>query len=190
MERMKTRSPKNSSRWPGRRISSPTETLQRIVDLTVQQMPDARTAAISLVYPGGRIVHPPAATDQAARAVDASSTKPDRTRVWTLTANTVHRGSGTGGSPARVRQPGGDERASTACSVRLFVQEDTGGALNLDSREVGRFRRLGTVPSGRSGGPCGAAMSNATADTREGLQVALEGSRVIGLAIGMLMEQC
>ncbi len=173
--------------------SSPTETWQRIVDLTVQHMPTCESAAISLVYPGGRI-DTPAATDEAARAVDRIQYEAGQGPC--LDAIREHESFLTADLAQEARWPRFASRAAHETGIhsmlgfRLFVQEDTLGALNLYSREVGAFddsdRAIGALFAAHAA----LAMSNAEErHTREGLEVALEGSRVIGLAIGMLMEQ-
>lgn len=173
--------------------STPTETWQRIVALTVQHMPTCESAAISLVYPGGRI-DTPAATDEAARAVDRIQYEAGQGPC--LDAIREHESFLTADLAQEERWPQFASRAARETGIhsmlgfRLFVQEDTLGALNLYSRQIGAFddsdRAIGALFAAHAA----LAMSNAEErHTREGLEVALEGNRVIGLAIGMLMEQ-
>jgi transcriptional regulator with GAF, ATPase, and Fis domain len=173
--------------------SSPTATWQRIVELTVQHMPACESAAISLVFPGGRI-DTPAATDEAARAVDRIQYENGQGPC--LDAIREHDSFLTADLAEESRWPQFAGPAAKETGIhsmlgfRLFVQEDTLGALNLYSRQVGAFDDSDRTLGGLFAAHAALAMSSAQErHTREGLEVALEGSRIIGLAIGMLMEQ-
>jgi transcriptional regulator with GAF, ATPase, and Fis domain len=173
--------------------NSPAETWQRIVELTVQQMPSCESAAISLVYPGGRI-DTPAATDEAARAVDRIQYETGQGPC--LEAIREHATFRCADLAKEGRWPQFSGRAAEETGIhsmlgfRLFVQEDTLGALNLYSRQIGAFDDSAQAIGALFAAHAALAMSNAQdRRDREGLEVALEGSRVIGLAIGMLMAQ-
>lgn len=173
--------------------SSPAETWQRIVELAVQHMPACESAAISLVRSGGRI-ETPAATDDAARAVDRIQYETGQGPC--LDAIREHESFLTSDLAREDRWPQFASRAEQETGIhsmlgfRLFVREDTLGALNLFSRQVGAFDESHVAVGASFAAHAALAMSNAAErQTREGLELALEGSRIIGLAIGILMEQ-
>jgi transcriptional regulator with GAF, ATPase, and Fis domain len=175
------------------REASPPDTWRRIVELTVQHMPACESAAISMIYSGGRI-DTPAATDEAARAVDRIQYETGqgpcldaiREHESFMTADLAHEGRWPQFAAHAAQETG----IHSMLGFRLFVQEETLGALNLYSRQTEAFdegdRAIGALFAAHAA----LAMSNAQErNTRKGLEDAHEGSRVIGLAIGMLMEQ-
>jgi GAF domain-containing protein len=172
---------------------TPSDTWRRIVELTVQHMPTCESAAISLVYPGGRI-DTPAATDEAARAVDRIQYETGQGPC--LDAIREHESFMTADLAQETRWPRFAGQAAQETGIhsmlgfRLFVQDETLGALNLYSRQTGAFDDADRAMGALFAAHAALAMSSAQErHTRKGLEVALEGSRVIGLAIGMLMEQ-
>jgi hypothetical protein len=122
--------------------SSPAKTWQRIVELAVQHMPACESAAISLVRIGGHI-DTPAATDEAARAVDRIQYETGQGPC--LDAIREHETFLTADLAQEDRWPQFASRAEQETGIhsmlgfRLFVREDTLGALNLFSRQVGAF---------------------------------------------------
>lgn len=175
------------------REASPAATWQRIVELAVQRMPNCESAAIALVYPDGRI-DTPAATDEAARAVDRIQYEAEQGPC--LDAFREHESFLTADLAREDRWPQFAGRAEQETGIhsmlgfRLFVREETLGALNLYSRQIGAFGDADRAIGALFASHAALAMSNAQErHTREGLERALVGSRMIGLAVGMLMEQ-
>lgn len=77
-------------------------------------------------------------------------------------------------------------------SLRLFVKEDTLGALNLYSRDSHAFNGEGTAAAAGAIFATYAALALASAREQERveqLQQALASSRTIGVAIGVLMAR-
>ena len=173
--------------------SSPGETWQRIVLLAVQQLDHCEFAAISLVRPNNR-VDTPAASDPITLKVDAIQYETGQGPC--LDAIREAEVFTTGDLGSEVRWPDFANRAvaetgiRSMLSFRLFVQEDVLGALNLYSRQVDAFddhdRVIGSLFAAH------AALAMSSAEHRqhgEQMEAALDSSRVIGMAIGVLMVQ-
>ena len=167
------------------------QTLQRIVDLAVETVEGCDHAGISLVH--GRKISTPAASDDVPRQVDAIQYETDEgpcldairhqevfqadclseDRRWPLF------------SARAARQVG----VESMLAFRLFVEEDTLGALNLYSRREAAFdggdeaQAIGSVFAAH------AAVALSTAQHDEQLEEALATRDVIGQAKGILMAK-
>lgn len=169
------------------------ETWQKIVDLARDLLPEVEHAAISLVQRDQR-VETAAATDEVAKLVDQIQYDTDEgpclSAIWEhdmfVTPDLANESRWPAFAAATVEKTG----IRSMLSFQLFVQEDTLGALNLYSQREDAFDER-TEAFGRVLAAHGAlAMSAADAhETADNLQKALENSREIGMAIGILMVQ-
>ncbi len=173
--------------------TTPVQTWQRIVDLAVDNLDGCEMAAISLVYSFKRI-DTPVYTDPLALRVD--EIQYETSQGPCVDSIRDHEVVETPDLLADDRWPLFGQRASEATGIRsmvgfrLFVREDTLGALNLYSTQVAAFddesRQMGSLFAAH------AALAMASAaehEHGEHLENALESSRVIGVAVGILMEQ-
>ena len=172
---------------------SPVETWQRICELAVKQVDGCQVAAISLVRAGGRI-DTPASTDDIALRIDAIQYETQQGPC--LDAIREHEVFRTGDLSHETRWPQFAHRAAEDLGVRsmlcqrLFVRGDTYGALNLYSGFTDAFdehaESIGTLFAAH------AALAMSSANERRqvhNLEAALESSRVIGVAVGMVMVE-
>lgn len=173
--------------------TTPVQTWQRIVDLAVDKLDGCEMAAISLVHSFKRI-DTPVYTDPLALRVDEIQYETGQGPC--VDSIRDHEVVETSDLLADDRWPQFGRRASEATGIRsmvgfrLFVREDTLGALNLYSTRAAAFdddaRQIGALFAAHAA----LAMANA-AEHEHGvnLESALESSRVIGVAVGILMEQ-
>ena len=173
--------------------TTPVQTWQRIVDLAVDKLDGCEMAAISLVHSFKRI-DTPVYTDPLALRVD--EIQYETRQGPCVDSIRDHEVVETPDLLADERWPQFGQRASEATGIRsmvgfrLFVREDTLGALNLYSTRVAAFdddaRQIGALFAAHAA----LAMANAAEHEHgENLESALESSRVIGVAVGILMEQ-
>lgn len=164
-------------------------TLQRIVDLATQVVPQAQRAAVSLVR-AHRQVQTVAPTDGLARHVDQIQYDvgegPCLDAIWEQEVVRVDDLTST------ERWPGFAGRAADAgvlsmLAFRLFVEGDTAGALNLYSDRRHAFDddavRLGHVLAAHAG------LAYDHAHELEGLRTSNESRNLIGQAQGILMAR-
>jgi transcriptional regulator with GAF, ATPase, and Fis domain len=173
--------------------TTPVETWQRIVELAVDKLDGCEMAAISLVHSFTRI-DTPVYTDPLALRVDEIQYETGQGPcVDSIRDHEVVETSDLLGDD---RWPEFGRRASEATGIRsmvgfrLFVREDTLGALNLYSTQVAAFdenaRQMGSLFAAHAALAMASAAEHAHG---EHLENALESSRVIGVAVGILMEQ-
>ncbi len=173
--------------------NSPRETWQRIVDLAVQQLEHCEYAAISLVRPNNR-VDTPASSHPVTLKVDAIQYDTGQGPCLDAIREAEVFTTGDLGEerrwPAFAHQAVAETGIRSMLCFRLFVQQETLGALNLYARGVDAFddhdRVIGSLFAAH------AALAMSSAEQRqhgEQLESALDSSRVIGMAIGILMEQ-
>jgi transcriptional regulator with GAF, ATPase, and Fis domain len=173
--------------------TTPVQTWQRIVDLAVDKLDGCEMAAISLVYNFKRI-DTPVYTDPLTLRVDEVQYETGQGPC--VDSIRDHEVVETADLLVDDRWPQFGRRASEATGIRsmvgfrLFVRENTLGALNLYSTQVAAFddeaRQMGSLFAAH------AALAMASAaehEHGEQLENALESSRVIGVAVGILMEQ-
>jgi transcriptional regulator with GAF, ATPase, and Fis domain len=168
---------------------STAQTLQSIVDLAVQTLHGCEHAGIS--YVEGRLISSPASTGEVPRVVDRIQTEVDEGPC--LDAIRAHEVFQTGDLAAEGRWPRFANRAHaetgirSVLSLRLFVEEDTMGALNLYSTQKDAFdetdEALGSVFAAH------AAVALSAARKAEQLEQKASSREVIGRAKGILMAQ-
>lgn len=168
-------------------------TWAKIITLARHFLPEIEHGAISLVRRNNK-VDTVAATDEVARSVDRiqyeTGEGPCLSSIW------EHEMFVTGDLATECRWPVFSSRTLKETGVRsmlafqLFVQEDTLGALNLYSQRQNAFGERAQAFGRVLAAHAALAMSAAEAqDAAENLQTALESSREIGVAIGILMVQ-
>jgi transcriptional regulator with GAF, ATPase, and Fis domain len=175
------------------RVGSREDTWQEIVDLAGGLLPEFEHAAISLVRRDGRI-DTPASSDDVGRAVD--KIQYDTEEGPCLSAIRDQDVYLTGDLSKEDRWPTFSERAvretgiHSMLSLRLFVDADCLGALNLYSKSSDAFdqraQSYGKVLAAH------AAVAMSAADEHElasQLTSALESNRDIGVAVGIMMIQ-
>ena len=165
------------------------ETLQRTVDLAVKTIPGCEHAGVSVVH--HRKIATPAATDSLPLRVDAIQYEVGEGPC--LDAIAESQTFKTDDLTDEVRWPGFSARAHEETGVtsmlafRLFARGHTLGALNLYSKAKAAFGddadEIGALFAAL------AATALASAQTEEGLHVALRSRDVIGQAKGILMER-
>ena len=172
---------------------TPVRTWQRIVDLAVATLDGCEMAAISLVHASGRI-DTPVFTDKLALKVDEIQYETGQGPC--LQSIRDHEVVMTPDLAAEDRWPQFSRRASEETGIRsmigfrLFVREDTLGALNLYSSQVAGFQGDATALGAVFASHAALAMANAAEHEHgEDMQDALESSRTIGVALGILMGQ-
>lgn len=170
---------------------TPEKVQERISRVAVDTVDGCDHAAISLVHRRGAI-DTVAATDDVPPRVDAIQYEVGQGPC--LDAIAEHEVFVVDDLGADERWPSFSHRAAAETGVRsmlsfrLFIQDDTLGALNLYSRAVEAFdehaRAVGTVLAAHAAIAMGAAREHHRA---EQLDQALASSRGIGTAIGVLM---
>jgi GAF domain-containing protein len=166
------------------------ETLARVVQVAVAIIPGCHHAGVTVVRRGRPETS--AATDEVPATVDAIQYQTGQGPC--LSAITEHAVFRTVDLARDDRWPAfagpAVERTGirSVLAYRLFAEEDTLGALNLYSRELGAFDdaavAVGTILAAH------AALAFARAREREqitGLEQALSSNRTIAMAIGILM---
>jgi transcriptional regulator with GAF, ATPase, and Fis domain len=164
-------------------------TLQKICDLAVETIDGCDHAGISFLK--GRKVETPAASDDVPRKVDAIQYEVGEGPC--LDAIREHEVFETGDLGREHRWPQFASRAQRETGItsmlcfRLFVEGDTLGALNLQSKGTDAFgeesRTVGLVFAAHAA----LALSNAVHD--EQMEEALQSRDLIGQAKGMLMAR-
>jgi len=169
------------------------DTWQRIVDIAGDLLPEFEHAAVSLVRKNHR-VETVAATDDVPCAVDRIQY--DTQEGPCLSAIRDEEVFVTGDLLKEQRWPAFSKRAAdetgvrSMLSLRLFVQEDSLGALNSYSRQVDAFDERAQALGGVLAAHAAIAMSAVDAQEHaDQLENALESSREIGMALGILMAQ-
>lgn len=164
-------------------------TLQRIVDLAVETIDGCEHAGLSMVW--GRKVTSPASSDPIPAVVDGiQSETGEGPCLDTITDHSVFK---TGRLSEEHRWPKFAHRtyAETAIesvlAFRLFVEEDTMGALNLYSTRPDAFDdydiAIGAVFAAH------AAVAYSNARKIESLEAGIDSRQVIGQAVGILMAR-
>jgi transcriptional regulator with GAF, ATPase, and Fis domain len=164
-------------------------TLQKICDLAVETIDGCDHAGISFLK--GRTVETPAASDDVPRQVDVIQYEVDEGPC--LDAIREHEVFETGDLGREQRWPHFAARAQQETGItsmlcfRLFIEGDTLGALNLQSKAADAFteesRTVGLVFAAH------AAVALSTAMHDEQMEEALQSRDLIGQAKGMLMAR-
>lgn len=172
--------------------TSPVETWGRITALAVKNIEGCEYAGISLVT--GKRIKAVAATDAIVERLDAIQYETSQGPC--LSSIRDHETLVTGDLLVEDRWPEFAKRAAQETGVRsmlsfqLFVREDTLGALNLLSTRTDAFDGHASSVGALFAAHAALAMASARQhEETEQLEQALDGSRVIGLALGILMEQ-
>jgi len=173
--------------------ATPEQTGARIVAAAVHTVPGCDHAGISLVHRHGRI-ETTAASDDVAAAVDTIQYELGQGPC--LEAIRDHESYLISDLTTEDRWPPFSRRAAEETSIRsmlsfrLFVGDDTLGALNLYSREIDAFdeeaRAVGAILAAH------AAVAMSTARDRERaehLERAVQSNREIGMAMGVVMAR-
>ncbi len=168
-------------------------TLQRITSAAVDTVHGCDHAGITVIRRHGS-VSTPASSDAVPRAVDAIQYEVDEGPC--LGAIREHETYLIDDLTTEQRWPAFSRRAAdetgvrSMLSFRLFVEEDTIGALNLYSRQVDAFdehaRAVGAILAAH------AAVAITTARERDrvdDLETALRSNREIGMAMGIVMAR-
>ncbi len=164
-------------------------TMNRISRLAVETIEGCDHAGITLVE--GRKVTTAGASDEAPAIVDAIQYETDEGP--SLNAIRVQETFKTDDLAAEQRWPKFSHRAvqetgvRSMLSFRLFVEEDTMGALNLYSKRQGAFDDEAVAMGGVFATHAAVALSSARHD--EQMEKAVQGRDLIGQAKGILMEQ-
>lgn len=164
------------------------ETLQRIVDLSRDYLDNCDGSTLMLVR-GGQVVTP-ASTDLDAYKADKAQHETGEGPC--LSAMREHETIVIDDIPSDERWPRWRAKVSSLgwCSMvglRLFVAEDTMGALDVYSRQTDGFDRHSQALARFFAAHAAVAMKAAISDA--GLQRALESRDIIGQAKGILMER-
>ena len=162
-------------------------TLNKIVELAVEHLDGCEFAGISLVR--GREITSPASSNDIPRTLDKIQEEVGEGPC--LDAIKEHEVFQTGDLAAEGRWPQFSKRAfdetgvRSVLSLRLFVEHDTMGALNLYATDPDAFDEadvaLGSVFAVH------AAVAMASARREEGLERKAEGQEAIGRAKGIIM---
>ncbi|MDQ4098473.1 MAG: GAF and ANTAR domain-containing protein [Actinomycetota bacterium] len=165
------------------------EQLERIVNLAVEQLDACEFAGISLVE--GRQITSPASSNDLPRIVDAiQSELGEGPCIDTIREHEVFQ---TGNLPAEARWPNFAARAHEEAGVRsilalrLFVEGDTMGALNLYSTRRDAFDETDVALA--SVFAAHAAVAMASTRREEQLERKAASRDLIGRAKGILMAQ-
>jgi transcriptional regulator with GAF, ATPase, and Fis domain len=169
------------------------ETWQQLVDLAGDLLPEFQHAAISLVRPDARI-ETVASSDEVGTTVDEIQYE---TREGPcLSAIRQQEMYLTGDLAEEKRWPAFSLRAVAETGIRsmlcfrLFVQEDALGALNLYNKDNDAFDERSQAFGAVLAAHGAIAMSAADEHEHAGhLEKALESSREIGVAVGIVMSQ-
>lgn len=170
---------------------NPTQVLHHITTTAVAIIPGCQHAGITLRDPTGKLITPAASSDLP-EAVDAIQYETGEGPC--LDAIREHQVFHTGQLDADTRWPRFSQRAAHTTGVasmlafRLHLDEDTLGSLNLYSRDVHAFdtdgRTIGTILAAHAAVALAGARETQRADN---LDTALNTSREIGVAVGILM---
>ncbi|SDE84934.1 GAF and ANTAR domain-containing protein [Pseudonocardia oroxyli] len=171
--------------------SGPEETQTRVTKAAVDVVDGCDHAAISLVRRRGGI-DTVAATDDVAVQVDriqyAAGEGPCLGAIAAHEVFLIEDLATESRWPAFSRRASDETGVHSMLSFRLFVREDTMGALNLYSREVGAFGQddhaVGAVLAAHAAVAMDAARERRHA---QDLDEALQSNRRIGMAMGVLM---
>ena len=173
--------------------STPHETWQRICELAVKQIVGCEAAGISMVYSHGRIDTPVGTADVVQRVDQIQYETGQGPCLDAIREHDVFR---TGDLAREDRWPDFAQRAAAETGVRsmlsfqLFVQDDVLGGLNLYSGQVDAFTDRDQSVGSLFVAHAALAMSNAQEHEHNvQLEAALESSRTIGVALGVLMAQ-
>jgi len=169
------------------------DTWQRLVDRAVDVLPEFEHAAISLVHRDGRI-DTVAATDDVCALVDSiqyeTGEGPCLSAIREADMYVAEDLATERRWPAFSRRAVDEAGIRAMLCFRLFVQEDLLGALNFYNQTVsafgGRSQAFGAVLAAHGAIAISAADEH---DHAEQLERALESSREIGVAIGIVMAQ-
>lgn len=172
---------------------SPEKVLDRVTRASVDTVEGCDHAAIAIVRRGGGI-ETSAATDDVPHSVDAIQYEVGQGPC--VDAIDEHELYQIDDLAVDERWPPFSHRAAdetgvrSMLSLRLFVEQDTIGALNLYSRNVGAFdghaRAVGTILATHAALAFRAAQNKERADQ---LDRALQSNREIGMAVGVLMAR-
>lgn len=172
---------------------TPHEVLERIVAVAVDIVQGCDHAGMSTVHRHGRI-DTPVATDDVPASVDAIQYETHQGPC--LEAIDEHESYLIDDLTTEDRWPAFSRRAAEATgvrsmlSMRLFVEEDTIGALNLYSRHAGVFDEHGRAVAAVLAAHAAVAITTSrTRERAEHLEQALDSNREIGIAIGILMAR-
>jgi GAF domain-containing protein len=164
-------------------------TLEKIVLLAVEHLESCEYAGISFVE--GRRITSPASSDEVPRIVDAIQTEVDEGPC--LDAIKEHEVFLTGDLKGEERWPRFSHRAhaetgiQSILSLRLFLEEQTMGALNLYSSEPDAFDQSDEALGSVFAAHAAVALSNVRRE--HDLERKAESRDVIGKAIGILMAR-
>jgi GAF domain-containing protein len=164
-------------------------TLNRIVNLAVEHLRSCEFAGISLVE--GRRITSPASSNDIPRTVDAIQSEVGEGPC--LDAIKEHEVFQTGDLGAEERWPQFAGRAHeetgirSILSVRLFIEEDTMGALNLYSSAANAFDETDVAMAAVYASHAAVAMSAARRE--ENLERKASSRDLIGRAKGILMAR-
>jgi transcriptional regulator with GAF, ATPase, and Fis domain len=164
-------------------------TLERIVKLAVEHLDPCEYAGVSFVE--GKRISSPASSDEVPRVLDRIQSETGEGPC--IDAIKEHEVFRTGDLAAEGRWPQFSRRAfdetgvQSVLSLRLFVERDTMGALNLYATEGDAFDE-GDVAVG-SVFAVHAAVAMASARREEGLERKAEGREAIGRAKGIIMAR-
>jgi GAF domain-containing protein len=165
------------------------ETLQAIVDAAVRTIPGAGHASISAVEKR-REVHTLAATDNLSSSVDRAQYEthegPCLSTLWEHETARLTDVSAETRWPAFVKQAEELGMASML-AVRLYVEGDELGVLNLLSEQVNAFDETSEHVALLFASHAAVAMAGA--EERAGLLTAVASRDVVGQAKGILMER-
>ena len=173
--------------------TSPEETLAAVTRTAVEVVPSARYATISIVGLRGRF-ESVAPTDDVPVRVDAIQNETGQGPC--LDALRRHRTYQTDDLALELRWPDFSARAvaetgvHSMLSFRLFVEDDTIGALNLSSPDIAAFDDHDLLIGEVLGAHAAIAVSAARLLRRtEELDEALASNRMIGMAVGIIMTR-
>lgn len=167
-------------------------TLQRVCTAAVQTVPGCDHAGITLIRHGK--VDTPAASDDVPVAVDAIQYETgEGPCLEAIEDQEIFRTADLAGEdrwPTFSGRAVDETGVHSMVTFRLFVEEDTLGALNLYSRQVDTFdessRAIGAILAAHAAIALTTARTRDRADT---LEHALESNREIGMAMGILMAR-
>lgn len=171
--------------------TSPERTQDRVTRAAVATVDGCDHAAISIVRRRGGI-ETVAATDEVPERVDAiqydTGQGPCVGAISEHETYLIHDLVGDERWPAFSRRAADETGVRSMLSIRLFLREDTIGALNLYSRRPDAFDQqgyaVGTVLAAHAAVAMSAAQEHQRADQ---LEDALASNREIGMAMGVLM---
>lgn len=166
------------------------QTMEKVVEIARELVPDAEQAAISLIHRDNRIDTPAASSDVVVRVDELQYETDEGPCLDAIRVQETVRSDDIGTDD---RWPSWGPRAAEETGVRsmmcfrLFTLEDTVGGLNLYSGTVGAFDETdfenGQVLAAHS------AVAVARAQQVANLKVAMDTRTVIGQAQGILMER-